>query len=566
MKKTKLTRSLLAACSIVALSAVMYGCTHSSGPSQTELDAANEATAAAAAKADVDAAASATAAEEAAAASATAAEEAAAASATAAEEAAAASATAAEEAAAASATAAEEAAAASATAAEEAAAAAATAAEEAAAAAATAADDAEAARQAAQDEADRLQAAADTAADAADAAAAMAHSAKLGKLAEAIGAVDSEALAAHVRVSGIDDAGLVKPTTAADGDAPHAISGWNGSSYSVTDDGATDGTDGAPAMTTVYDNKEAGTSVAFSKMWGAQEDATSGTYVFVAADHGKYVDMMGLPTNVNHDGVPVGPVNGVRGTFNGVAGKFTSETNNTLLTVGVNTNGVPAWTGNLNFTPDSGTSMVMQEDSEYLSLGWWLSMDADGVIDDVMVAGWSSGAPYEIGDFTALEGKATFQGIAVGKYTHKTINSIYGGHFNADAELVANFAATADDGTLTGTISGFMQDGQSIGSGWKVELGAAATGVPLAFDPMMGAGMAATGVVDTENGALGTFGNQKTMGTWNATFQDGSIDGSRNDTLPGAVTGTFHVGQEGHPINMVGAFAASNQEADQPDN
>ena len=28
MKKTKLTRSLLAACSIVALSAVMYGCTH----------------------------------------------------------------------------------------------------------------------------------------------------------------------------------------------------------------------------------------------------------------------------------------------------------------------------------------------------------------------------------------------------------------------------------------------------------------------------------------------------------------------------------------------------------
>ena len=40
MKKTKLTRSLLAACSIVALSAVMYGCGHSSGPSQEELDAA----------------------------------------------------------------------------------------------------------------------------------------------------------------------------------------------------------------------------------------------------------------------------------------------------------------------------------------------------------------------------------------------------------------------------------------------------------------------------------------------------------------------------------------------
>ena len=31
MKKTKLTRSLMAACSIVALSAVMYGCVHNGG-------------------------------------------------------------------------------------------------------------------------------------------------------------------------------------------------------------------------------------------------------------------------------------------------------------------------------------------------------------------------------------------------------------------------------------------------------------------------------------------------------------------------------------------------------
>ena len=39
MKKTKLTRSLLAACSIVALSAVMYGCVHSGddGPVATDV-------------------------------------------------------------------------------------------------------------------------------------------------------------------------------------------------------------------------------------------------------------------------------------------------------------------------------------------------------------------------------------------------------------------------------------------------------------------------------------------------------------------------------------------------
>ena len=55
MKKTKLTRSLLAACSIVALSAVMYGCTHSSGPSQDDLDAALADKAAAAAEAQANA-------------------------------------------------------------------------------------------------------------------------------------------------------------------------------------------------------------------------------------------------------------------------------------------------------------------------------------------------------------------------------------------------------------------------------------------------------------------------------------------------------------------------------
>ena len=54
MRKTKVTRSLMAACSIVALTAVMYGCVHSSsddGPTQADLDAAAAAQAAAEAEA-----------------------------------------------------------------------------------------------------------------------------------------------------------------------------------------------------------------------------------------------------------------------------------------------------------------------------------------------------------------------------------------------------------------------------------------------------------------------------------------------------------------------------------
>ena len=487
MKKTKLTRSLLAACSIVALSAVMYGCSHSdSGPSQDELDAANER-------------------------------------------------------------------------------------------ANTAATNLEEAQkevellegklETAGDDADEIQQQLDDAKDeltllqgAEDAAAAMAHRAKLGKLAEAIGAPSGEdgaTLADHVQTV------TAKPTTATDGDAPHAISDWNGATYSDTT------TAGATTMTAVYNNMEAATSVTFASRWGAADDVTpaarTGTYTFMNGANGKYVSIAGMPTHASHAGVKVGPVTPVRGTFNGVAGGFTSNTGIETLTVGVDADGVPTWTGDLNFKPNSGTSMVMMDDDNFLNLGWWLSMDADGVIDDVMVAAWATGDDYVTTGLGALIGKATFEGIAVGKYTHKTINSIYGGHFNADAMLVADFSdpMDTDDGTLTGTISGFMQDGQSIGSGWKVELGAAPANPGDPFDPMTGAVITSDGMVaDTENGALGTFGNQKTMGTWNAAL----VDDSRIDTMPGGVTGTFHVGQESHPINMVGAFAASNQEADLPSN
>ena len=350
-----------------------------------------------------------------------------------------------------------------------------------------------------------------------------------------------------------------KPKDAMDGDAPHAISGWNGSSYSTK-----------TVTTVVYNNKEEPTSVAFSKRW-AEADAAdaaqrNGTYTFEAGANGKYVSMPNLPTHASHTGVTIGPDNGVRGTFNGVAGVFTSgQDNRDPVVVGINVKGVPTWTGMLNFEPDSGASMVMQEDTSFLNLGWWLT-EANGDPSDVQVAAWAEEGYDATTDdrLNKLIGKATFEGIAVGKYTHKTINSINGGHFNADATLVMDFSAPsdADPGTLRGTIDNFMQDGESIGDGWKVELGgAAASNTPDGFDPEVGGTIATAGTVEAAaDSAMGTFGNQKTLGTWNAML----VDNTRNDGMPGGVTGQFHIGEASHPINMVGAFAASNMEADQP--
>ena len=384
----------------------------------------------------------------------------------------------------------------------------------------------------------------DAEAEAAD----MANRAKLNKLAKGIGVAADDLSGTVTRAS----ASRAKPKDAMDGDAPHAISGWNGSSYSTK-----------TVTTVVYNDKAADSSSPFNKRFtiSADDDATKGKVVLVAAMHGKLIDIPGLPTHASHDGVDIGSVNGVRGTLAGAGGTFTSQSG--TVSVGISAeDGSPTWeTGNLLFEPDSATATVMMPDSTYMNLGWWLTEEESGGDLTVKVAAWAKGAEYTNSNFDALIGKATFEGVAVGKYTHKSVNDINGGHFNADAMLVMDFDG-ADAGNLRGTIDNFMQDGESIGDGWKVELGLAATtaGDPSTFNPMTGAVMTATGVEDIPSGAMGTFGNQKTLGTWDAMF----VDNTRNDGMPGGVTGQFHIGEASHPINMVGAFAASNMEADQP--
>ena len=121
---------------------------------------------------------------------------------------------------------------------------------------------------------------------------------------------------------------------------------------------------------------------------------------------------------------------------------------------------------------------------------------------------------------------------------------------------------TTAEGTLTGTISGFMQDGQSIGSGWKVELGAAPDDhEDAAFDPMMPALLSRPIETASPTPKTALWAPSGTRRPWGPGTPRSSTTAASTRCRAG-VTGTFHVGQEGHPINMVGAFAASNQEAD----
>ena len=386
--------------------------------------------------------------------------------------------------------------------------------------------------------------------DAEDEAADMALRAKLGKLATGIGVVDQAGTptvatrAADGRMMGMKDTAL---------DAPYMISGWSGMSWE-SKSGA-----GATASTTtavVYNDKQADTPAAFNKRFAsvAQTGADAGQYRLAPADHGKLIKISGLPTHPSHTGLAVGTTNGVRGSLAGAMGTFTGNSAEITITISA-TDGSPTWTGDLDFKPDSATATVMMPDTSYSSLGWWLTEAANGDLTPE-VAAWASD-DYS-GTLPTL-GTATFTGIAVGKYTHKTINSISGGHFNADAELMATFDTAT---TITGTIDNFMSDGESIGDGWKVELAAGAADAD-AFDATTGLEISGgTATTAAAYSARGTFGTQTTPGTWTAQF----VDDSRNDTMPGGVVGTFQIGETAHPINMIGAFAASNQETDMPDN
>ena len=385
--------------------------------------------------------------------------------------------------------------------------------------------------------------------------------AKLNKLAVGIGVAGAEI---DVRAP----ASRKRPEKAMDAADPYAISGWTGTSWTHK---MGSGDSATTTTAVVYSRKQPSTPIAFNKKYtltGSDSDMLSlTTPTSENMTHAKLVKIPGLPSNVNHPGVKVGAVNGVRGTFDGVAGLFTAPgSGDNGLSVGVDTKGVPSWTGadgSLVFKPDSKTATVNTPDKAYMALGWWLLEEADGDLDPE-VAAWAGGAEaaYTTADrLTALQGEATFNGIAVGKYTHKTINTIDGGHFNATAELVADFGTSGENGTVTGTISNFMQDGESIGNGWMVQLGAGVD-AGTAFDPENGASIQSDGTISAaERGALGTFGTQKTSGTWQASF----YDDSRRDTMPGAIGGTFHIGQTSHPINMIGAFAATNSVKDQPE-
>ena len=502
MKKTKLTRSLLAACSIVALSAVMYGCTHSGGPSQDDLDAANEATAAAEAEAktNAEAAATAVAAKTEADAAAEVARLAQVAADAAAEEARLAQVAAeAQSALDAQAKIDADAAAAEAADAAQAAQAAAVAAQMVADEAIKAQMDAEAARDTAQMalEGNQQQMQDDAKAD---------HFAELKRLHSGLSNDDGDV------EEGFDTDPAISAThgmPARSGAAPEDNdeimtggadeiagfrgdqSGWSGTDYKNTQ--------------TIYTDIDKTNLIPFGQVY----DATDGKLDFVAApedDSGDedlsendkivsddFVKVNFRVHNFNIDGPDAdsdpdhvafeGTYHGADGVYRCSGGSDAEPPASTCISTR-NSDGSLTLSLGWTFTPNPD-AMVKETDGIYMYFGWWLrenlkAPELTGALSVQTFAGVKDGA----GDRTEsigiedLIGTATFEGAAVGKFTVYDPSTpggdaIVGGHFTADATLEADFGTMAGDdaaGSISGTIDNFMFGDVAPEDAWSVAL------------------------------------------------------------------------------------------------
>ncbi len=244
-----------------------------------------------------------------------------------------------------------------------------------------------------------------------------------------------------------------------------------------------------------------------------------------------------------------GTFDGAQGTYSCTPGDGTPCTSN-MTSSGI----VLAGGGGWSFDPVD-TANVSQPDGAYAYFGWWLNKTASGNPEVDVFYGYTGGGAVTDTTFNALGGTATYTGAAAGKYAMNRGADQYatGGHWTADATLVANFEdPTAADaaarvsaaGSITGTIDNFMAGGESMD--WSVKLNS--TAIEIAADAADFTG----DTVWTVGGADGAEG-----GSWEGAFYDQTTPEDGGNNVPSTVAGEFQAvyGSVGH---MVGAFGANN--------
>ena len=239
----------------------------------------------------------------------------------------------------------------------------------------------------------------------------------------------------------------------------------------------------------------------------------------------------------------------VTGTWRGIDGTYTCV-GATGCTVTVNAEEqLQSILGNLQFRPSVAAATYPVQDTDYLYFGWWLdnpdSAHSFEAFSDAVGTDAATVREEVIANQVALDGTASYSGMATGKYVTKTFTagvfqSGNVGPFMADVSLTATFDAN-DDGTadatdnmINGTVDNFRDvSGGSLGS-WTVTL------ADTAF--------AGTGSTNVNLGGA----TEEGAGMWTHSFHYGATT-----EAPGAVIGEFDAHAAGGVAHIYGAYGAT---------
>ena len=355
--------------------------------------------------------------------------------------------------------------------------------------------------------------------------------------------------------------------------------GWEGKQYAASGTGVNGTYEavvysnvGAPTMGKKFGNAEPGTTYQYTLANGMYTIDALATAAHAARvggssfDHTSGVKQFPLPSPNPSGATKVS----VLGTFHGVSGTYTctpadgttcaARKTEDGFTLGLRTTADgsfaasdTAWT----FRPSNPEARVSDvPDSAYASYGWWLHKGSDGT--------WTASAfvDYKGGDFpaaagvTALQGTATYQGGAAGKYAlaSSTGGTNDAGHFTARATLEADFGDDSDVGTITGTIDQFMgADGES--RDWSVKLNESnlSDAGAIAGDPNDNADTGSQATAWTIGGTAAAASGQ-----WSGDLKDTADTATDVSGVPKIAIGTFYT-EYGTAGRMVGAFGATKQ-------
>ena len=376
--------------------------------------------------------------------------------------------------------------------------------------------------------------------------------------------------------------------------------GWTGSAYDKMTEAMGTGATMTRASTdtvVIYNNKGDDVQVGYVMHYtddaptGVSLTAATGVLEFSATadqDLGSQSDLVsltGVTATTNYDDTPDdmtnndGAASSVMGSFHGLPGTFACTSGPCQIVPvaggGYVTDGT--WT----FTPTVDANepiedelealMVTIDDPDYMYIGYWINRSTDAMGDSTAEANVFFGGTVAsqvatdgaaVDGYQDLEGQASYAGPATGAYVLKSFDErgtgtvTAAGQFTATANLTATFGApdtvaSVNHNAISGMITDFMANGEMIDADWSLDLQNAnigATDGPTDAAPMF-SGM--TQETDNMEGDLGAW-----RGQLFGEVTDDDVDTTDMDETiyPSGVAGEFtgHF-QNGHVLGGFGA-------------